>query len=117
VHNSGVNKAELETIARYLDTPPETVARLYTVPDREAPALRILLNSADGCVFLDGNVCMIYEARPKTCRDFPHVAVGTHSLGGRPSSLSRWAALCPIIFNALESYKHLIGYDGHPRSG
>jgi Fe-S-cluster containining protein len=64
----------------------------------------------DGCIFLDGNLCMIYEARPKTCRDFPHVAVGTHSLGGRPSSLRRWAALCPIIFNALESYKHLTGF-------
>jgi Fe-S-cluster containining protein len=112
-----VNKAEIEAIARYLGAPAETVARLYTVPDREAPALRMLLNSGDGCVFLDGNVCMIYEARPKTCRDFPHVAVGTHSLGGRPSSLARWAALCPIIFNALENYKHLTGYYGHPRSG
>jgi Fe-S-cluster containining protein len=57
---------------------------------------------------------MIYEARPKTCRNFPHVAVGTPSLGGRPSSLARWAALCPIIYNALESYKHLTGYHSHP---
>ena len=57
---------------------------------------------------------MIYEARPKTCRDFPHVSVGTHSLGGRQSSLARWAALCPIIFNALESYKHRTSY--HPRA-
>ena len=75
---------------------------------------RILLNSREGCVFLDGNLCMIYEARPKTCRTFPFVAVGNHSLGGRPSSLARWAALCPIIYNALESYKHLTGYHLHP---
>jgi len=54
------------------------------------------------------------EARPKTCRDFPHVAIGTHSLGSRPSSHGRWAALCPIIFNALESYKHLTGYHSRP---
>jgi hypothetical protein len=54
------------------------------------------------------------QEHPKTCRDFPYVAVGTHSLGGRQSSLARWAALCPIIFIALERYKHLTGY--HPHS-
>ena len=32
----------------------------------------------------------------------------------RPSSLARWAALCPILYNALESYKHLTGYHPHP---
>src|SRR5262249_23073100 len=109
-----VNKQEIENIAWYLGATSEAVARLYTVPDLDAPASRTLLNSGEGCVFLDGNLCIIYEARPKTCRDFPHVAVGTHSLGGRPSSLARWARLCPIIFNALESYKHLTGYRAHP---
>jgi hypothetical protein len=24
--------------------------------------------------------------------------------------LCRWASLCPIIYNALESYKHVVGY-------
>src|SRR5262249_24480486 len=101
-----VDKSEIEHIAGYLGTTPEAVARLYMVPDPDAPALRILRNSEEGCVFLDGSLCMIYGARPKTCRDFPHLAIRTHSLGGRQSSLARWAALCPIIFNALEAYKH-----------
>ena len=105
-----VSKREIETIAEYLGATREAVTRLYTVADSDAPARRILRSSMEGCIFLDGNLCMIYEARPKTCRDFPHVAVGTHSLGGRSSSLGRWAALCPIIFNALENYKHLTGF-------
>ena len=109
-----VNEQEIDNIARHLGTTPEAVARLYTGPDPNAPGSRVLLNSVEGCVFLDGNLCMVYEARPKTCRDFPHIAVGTHSLGARPSSLGRWAALCPIIYNALESYKHLTGYHTHP---
>ena len=109
-----INRSEMESIAWHLGITPEAVARLYTVPDPEAPASRTLLNSGDGCVFLNGNLCMIYEARPKTCRNFPHVAVGTHSLGGRPSSLAHWAALCPIIYNAVERYKHLTGYHPHP---
>jgi Fe-S-cluster containining protein len=112
-----VNKSEIENIARHIGTTSEAVARLYTIPDPDAPALRILRNSRQGCVFLDGNLCTIYEARPKTCRDFPHVAVGKHSLGSRQSSLARWAPLCPIIFNALEGYKHLTGYDRHARVG
>ncbi len=105
-----LNKPEIENIALHLGATPDEVARLYTIPNPDAPASRTLLNSDEGCVFLDSYHCMVYEARPKTCRDFPHVAVNTHSLGGRPSSLARWAALCPIIFNALESYKHLTGY-------
>ena len=108
-----VNKSEIENIARHIGTTSGAVARLYTVPDPDAPALRILRNSGGVCVFLDGNLCTIYEARPKTCRDFPHVAVGKHSLGSRQSSLARWAPLCPIIFNALEEYKHLTGYYRH----
>jgi uncharacterized protein len=108
-----VNKSEIERIAGHIGIMSEAVARLYTVPDPDAPALRILRNSGGGCVFRKANLCTIYEARPKTCRDFPHVAVGKHSLGSRQSSLARWAPLCPLIFNALEEYKHLTGYHRH----
>jgi Fe-S-cluster containining protein len=107
-----VSRAEIESIARHLGATPEGVIHHFTVPNPETRAERILRASREGCVFLDGNLCTIYDARPKTCRDFPHVAVGTHSLGGRPSSLARWAALCPIVYNALEHYKHLCGF--HP---
>jgi len=109
-----VTHSEVDRIASYLAAAPETVVRLYTDPDAGAPALRILKNSGNACVFLDGNLCTIYEARPKACRDFPHVAIGSHSLGSRAASHDHWAALCPIIFNALESYKHLTGF--HPRT-
>ena len=37
---------------------------------------RIQLALADGpdgsCVFLEGNRCSVYEARPEQCRNFPH---------------------------------------------
>lgn len=111
-----VNAAEIDTIAQYLQTTPEAVARLYTVPDPDTSTLRLLRTSPEGCVFLDGNLCIIYEARPRACREFPHVAVGSHTLGGRPASLARWAALCPIFFNAMEEYKHLTGFHPHERS-
>jgi Fe-S-cluster containining protein len=105
-----VTKPEIESIAQHLRITPLEAVRLYTVPDPGAPALRNLLSSSEGCVFLDGNLCMVYEARPETCRKFPHIAAGTHSLGSRPASLAHWAALCPIIYNALEIYKHITGF-------
>jgi hypothetical protein len=108
-----VNQSEIENIARYIGSTAEEVRRAYTTRDPDTPGSRILLQSKEGCVFLDGTFCIIYDARPKTCRDFPHVSIGSHSLGSRPSSLGRWAALCPIIFNALELYKRTTGYHSH----
>ncbi len=107
-----VNHAEIEAIARHLDCAVEEVLRKYTEPDRENSGARVLRSTRQGCVFLAGNLCAVYTVRPKACRDFPYIASETRSLGGRLSSICRWAALCPIVFNALESYKRLVGY--HP---
>lgn len=108
-----VSQPEIERIAARLGVTAETVVHTYTVPDPETPGSRILASSSKGCVFLEGNLCAIYEARPKACRDFPHIASGLHSLGSRLSSHARWAARCPIIYNALEEFKHLTGYHPH----
>jgi hypothetical protein len=108
-----VSESEVEEIARHLGMTAEEVRRRYTEPDPDSVHLRILASGREGCVFLDRNLCLIYEARPRSCREFPHVAVEDHSLGARPSSLARWAALCPIIFNAMEEFKHVTGYSGH----
>lgn len=105
-----VSPAEIGAIASYLNMEPAEAARLYTEPDPGEPGKRILRSDTNGCVFLAGNLCMVYEARPRPCRDFPHVAREERSLGGRMSSVCRWAPLCPIVYNALEEYKKLTGY-------
>lgn len=107
-----VDQTEIEAIAVHLATTTDEAISQYTSPDPAAPGSRILKTSEPGCVFLDHNLCMIYEARPQACRNFPHVATGTHSLGSRRASMNRWAPLCPIIFNSLESYKRITGF--HP---
>jgi Fe-S-cluster containining protein len=107
-----VGRAEIDAIASHLGIEAADVIRQYTSPDPGVPAAIVLLNRNDACAFLDGNLCMIYAARPAACRNFPHLAPGAPSLGGRMSSLCRNAWFCPVIFNALESYKHLVGY--HP---
>lgn len=109
-----VSQAEIESIARHLGVGPGEVLERCTVPDPEAPARRLLRSGTSGCVFLDGNLCTVYLARPQACREFPHTAPGTHSLGGRVASLCRWVSLCPIVYNAIETYKHRLGF--HARS-
>ena len=109
-----VSQAEIETIAGHLRIEAEEVRQRCTAPDPDAPARRLLRSGKEGCVFLDGNLCTVYPARPEACRDFPHTAPGTHSLGGRVASLCRWASLCPIVYNAIETYKHRLGF--HARS-
>lgn len=111
-----VSEAAVEEIAAFLDITPEEVVRLYTAPDAAVPGNRLLRQENDACVFLDGNLCMIYEARPKACRDFPHVTAHSRTLGSRFSSLCRNAWLCPIIYNAIEGYKHLTGYTSRGRT-
>lgn len=109
-----VSPPEIGAIAAWLRIAPSEAAQQYTAPDPDQPGSRILWSGEQGCVFLDGNLCMIYPARPKPCRDFPHISGDAPSLGSRFASICRWAALCPIIYNALEEYKKLTGY--HPRT-
>ena len=105
-----VTHEDIERISRRLDLTAEEVVHKYTTREPDAPALRQLASTSDGCVFLKGNLCSIYTARPKACREFPHIAPCTHSLGGRLESLCRHASLCPIIFNAIEQFKRVVGY-------
>jgi Fe-S-cluster containining protein len=107
-----VSREEIEGIARYLNMEPDLVLHQHTVSDPDAPSRRILKNEHDACVFLDGNLCLIYDTRPTACRDFPHVAPHSHTLGARFESICTHASLCPILYNALEAYKHQVGF--HP---
>jgi len=54
------------------------------------------------CPLLDGKLCRIYNARPKPCRDYPHL----HN-DFRAHSMARIndASICPIVFNVIQGMK------------
>jgi uncharacterized protein len=70
----------------------------------------ILRRNENGCVFLSGNECMVYEVRPATCQDFPHLIRGAGSLPSRMWQMIDRACYCPIVFNTLEAYKVECGF-------
>lgn len=57
------------------------------------------------CPLLDGNLCRVYEARPTSCREYPHL----HN-DFRAASISRISNtfICPIVFNVVEEMKYAL---------
>lgn len=61
--------ADIERIAKYLKQKPQQFISQYLKIDEEND---YVLQSVP-CTFLDSeNACLIYDVRPKACREFPH---------------------------------------------
>ena len=70
----------------------------------------ILKRTEKGCVFLEGNQCSVYDARPHICQEFPHLVRGEGSLVSRMWQMPDRAVYCPIAYNTLEAYKDEVGF-------
>jgi hypothetical protein len=104
-----VNAGEIEAIARHLGSEVAQVIHEYTELD-PVDHERMLRQPDGGCVFLDGKLCMVYEARPRACRDFPYLGVHECSLGSRMASIWSHAWFCPIVYNSIEAHKKRVGF-------
>ncbi len=63
-------------MSRYLGLTPKQFIPQYTTMSAQEDDEIILRRNDAGCIFLDGNDCNIYEARPDTCKLFPHLVRG-----------------------------------------
>jgi Fe-S-cluster containining protein len=93
---------DIEKLARFMRLSVERFKSDYTVESEEG---RILKRTEEGCVFLSGNDCMVYEARPSTCEHFPHMVRGAGSIPSRMWKFIDRACYCPIVYNTLEAFK------------
>jgi len=100
--------------ARLVDRDIEKVAKaagmkvdrfLRDCTEMTADEGRILKRTEAGCVFLNGNECLVYEGRPASCQDFPHLVRGPGSLMHRMWVMPERATYCPITYNVLEAWK------------
>jgi hypothetical protein len=103
VATARLTKRDVERLARHLRVKPRGLLRDYSeTSEEEGPILR---RTTAGCVFLDGTACTVYDQRPASCQDFPHLVRGAGSLVSRMWEMPDRACYCPIVYNALEAYK------------
>jgi Fe-S-cluster containining protein len=96
---------DVEHMARFFRLSEKAFLEKYTSTNKDGEL--ILLRNAGGCVFLDGNDCTIYEARPGNCERFPHLLRGSGSILSRMWEFADRATYCPIVYNWMETIKDL----------
>ncbi|HEY4361985.1 MAG TPA: YkgJ family cysteine cluster protein [Bryobacteraceae bacterium] len=97
---------DIEKLARFLRIAPHKFRQEYTVDDEENGII-LKRDPKTGCVFLSGNECTVYEARPGNCDRFPHLLRGSGSIESRMWEFVDRATYCPIVFNWLAKVKAL----------
>ncbi len=108
VATATLREREIDNLAKFIGVTKKIFLRDY-VEESEEEGL-ILKRTDKGCIFLEGNLCGVYDARPKTCNDFPHLVRGEGSLIARMWHMPDRATYCPIAFNTLEAFKDETGF-------
>jgi len=104
VATAKVMERDVERLAKHLRVKPARIMADF-VDQSEEEGLILRRDKKTGCIFLSGNECTIYEARPDSCQKFPHVVRGAGSIVSRMWELIDRACYCPIVYNSLEAFK------------
>ena len=112
-----ITERDAEKLARFLGLSGKEFVERHTAVDADgAPILKrnkaakatpTTAATPEGCEFLVGNECSVYEARPANCERFPHILRGAGSLESRMWDLVDRATYCPIVYNWMEAAKGL----------
>ena len=98
-----VKHRDVDRLASHLGIPRAQFMLAYT--ERDKDIINLKWTEGKGCVFLEGNECGVYEARPDACARFPHLVRGQGSMVSRMWKFIDRACYCPIVYNALEAFK------------
>ncbi len=97
-----LSQGDMKRLARALKVDVPTLQATYLQQDEsgkwELPA---------PCPLLEGKLCRVYDARPKPCREYPHLYNDF-----RAHSIARISdtRVCPIVFNLIEGMKVDLGW-------
>lgn len=99
-------RRDIEKLTRFLGISTRDFVAKYTMIAEDKS--RILKRSdKKGCVFLSGNDCTVYEARPIDCSGFPHLMRGAGSIPAKMWAFVERAEFCPIVYNWMEAAKKI----------
>lgn len=107
VAETNLTDRDIEKLAHSMRLSRAQFIAEYTAESEDGVILR---RTEHGCVFLNGNDCAIYDDRPDTCRNFPHLVRGSGSIASRMWQFIDRATYCPIVYNSLEAYKEISGF-------
>jgi Fe-S-cluster containining protein len=105
-----VTDRDIDQLARFLGLSKPDFTAQYTSTGEGGEL--ILKRTSSGCVFLSGNDCTVYEARPANCERFPHLLKGSGSIPSRMWQFVDRATYCPIVYNWMEAAKGLTKFRG-----
>ena len=92
--------ADIERVSKYLRQKPQKFVEQYLRIDED----RDYVLQSVPCTFLDNeNACMIYDVRPKACREFPHT--DRKKFQQITDLTLKNVAICPAAFNIVEEMK------------
>jgi Fe-S-cluster containining protein len=97
---------DVEHLAKFLRIKEAKFLAQYTMTSEDGELILKRTKEA-GCVFLSGNDCTVYEARPGNCERFPHLLRGAGSMVSRMWEMVNRATYCPIVYNWMEAVKEL----------
>ncbi|MGL4582813.1 MAG: YkgJ family cysteine cluster protein [Flavobacterium sp.] len=95
--------ADIERVAKHLKMKPQQFIDKYLHIDED----RDYVLQSLPCTFLDNeNYCMIYDVRPKACREYPHT---DRKKFNQISNLTlKNVAICPAAYEVVEEMKKRI---------
>lgn len=114
VATAKVTDRDVQKLAKHMGLKPHIFMRDYTTPDADEGRI-LKRDDSTGCVFLSGNECTVYEARPTSCEHFPHVVKGEGSIQTRMWEFIDRACYCPIVYNTLEAWKEETDFSASPK--
>ncbi|HLY17374.1 MAG TPA: YkgJ family cysteine cluster protein [Bryobacteraceae bacterium] len=104
-----LSERDVARMARHLRLAPAVFVERYTTESQDEGTI-LRRTEETGCVFLDGNTCTVYDARPDICQRFPHLVRGNGSIASRMWQFVDRACYCPIVYNGLEAFKQETGF-------
>ena len=92
--------ADVERVSKHLKQKPQQFISNFLQVDEDND---YVLQSVP-CIFLDNeNECMIYDVRPKACREFPHT--DRKKFQQIADLTLKNVAICPAAYNIVEAMK------------
>ena len=97
-----VNKTDAARIAKHLGMKVAEFEEEYLTQDEDGDRV---MNTSPCRFLLENNHCMIYEYRPKACRQYPHT--DNFEFGERLRLHAVNAFYCPGVFHILERIRQI----------